>query len=74
MDVFKRIFMSPKNQDFVAEIFLHYVLPSFNAFLITGITLTTAKLDWDRAFTLDGATSFPCKLSSIGSNLSEIAL
>jgi len=31
-------------QDYVAEFFLHYVLPSFNAFLITGITLTTAKL------------------------------
>jgi len=62
MDVFKRIFMSPKNQDLVAEIFLHYVLPSFNAFLITGITLTTAKLRLGQGLHLGWCYFFPMQI------------
>lgn len=35
---------STSSQDFVVDLCLHYMLPAFNAFLITGITLLTAKL------------------------------
>jgi len=48
--------------DLVAVIFLNYVLPTFNAILIAGITITTAKIRLSEGLSLIWCYFFPAQI------------